>query len=210
MTRHRRRSNENFHAILALWLLEKAQPQAPRPESSPANWLEQIISWGIAVTRRLRIGAKWLQLQCVMVLRGRKGGSLRPQGLSPCVALTSAMGHQQRSDNVPAWSGQPHKADLSKNSPSMLLSATSEALARLRVSDLTAAAPCGPSLFEHTGFCKQGGPVLDTSQARRVSGSWRMAAGRRRSARSRGSEGLCPSRIPKTAQRSASGVLDHR
>ena len=38
-----------------------------------------------------------------------------------------------------------------------LLSATSEALARLRVSDLTAAAPCGPSLFEHTGFCKQGG-----------------------------------------------------
>src|SRR5712675_1805075 len=94
----------------------------------------------------------------------------------------SGSGHQQRSDNVPAWSGQPHKADLSKNSPSMLLSATSEALARLRVSDLTAAAPCGPSLFEHTGFCKQGGPVLDTSQARRVSGSWRMAAGRRRSA----------------------------
>src|ERR1700738_4965605 len=38
----------------------------------------------------------------------------------------------------PAWSGQPHKANLS---PSMLLSATSEALARLRVSDLTAAAP---------------------------------------------------------------------
>src|ERR1700720_1141800 len=67
----------------------------------------------------------------------------------------------------------------------MLLSATSEALARLRVSDLTTAAPCGPSLFEHTGFCKQGGPVLDTSQARRVSGSWRMAAGRRRSARAR-------------------------
>ena len=97
----------------------------------------------------------------------------------------SAPGHQQRSDNVPAWSGQPHKADLSKNSPSMLLSATSEALARLRVSDLTAAAPCGPSLFEHTGFCKQGGPVLDTRQARRVSGSWRMAACRRRSARAR-------------------------
>src|SRR5258707_15882057 len=61
----------------------------------------------------------------------------------------------------------------------MLLSATSEGLARLRVSDLTAAAPCGPSLFEHTGFCKQGGPVLDTSLARRLSGSWRMmAAGR--------------------------------
>src|SRR6202043_2904350 len=34
--------------------------------------------------------------------------------------------HQQRSDNVPAWSGQPHKADLSKNSPSMLLSATAK------------------------------------------------------------------------------------
>jgi hypothetical protein len=44
----------------------------------------------------------------------------------------------------------------------MLLSVTSEALARLRVSDLTAAAPCGPSLFEHTGFCKQGGPVLES------------------------------------------------
>src|ERR1700732_2430064 len=77
----------------------------------------------------------------------------------------SAWGHQQRSDNVPAWSGQPHKADLSKNSPSMLLSATSEALARLRVSDLTAAAACGPSLFEHTGFCKQGGPVDTRSGA---------------------------------------------
>src|SRR6202035_5480909 len=64
------------------------------------------------------------------------------------VVVKDASGHQQRSDNVPAWSGQPHKADLSKNSPSMLLSATSEALARLRVSDLTAAAPCGPSLFE--------------------------------------------------------------
>jgi hypothetical protein len=63
---------------------------------------------------------------------------------------------QQPSDNVPVWSGQPHKADLSKNSPSMLLSATNEALARLRVSDLTAAASCGPSLFEHTGFCKSG------------------------------------------------------
>jgi len=68
----------------------------------------------------------------------------------------SVLGHQQRSDNVPAWSGQPHKADLSKNSPSMLLSATNEALARLRVSDLTAAAPCGPSLFEHTGFLQAG------------------------------------------------------
>jgi hypothetical protein len=66
--------------------------------------------------------------------------------------------------------------------------------------------PVGQSLFEHTGFCKQAGPVLDTGQAQPVSGSWRMAAGRRRSARSRGSEGLCPSRIAKTAQRSASGV----
>src|ERR1700732_707922 len=114
-----------------------------------------------------------------------------------CHRATSRLYHQQRSDNVPAWSGQPHTADLSKNSPSMLLSATSEALARLRVSDLTAAAPCGSPLFEHTGFCKQGGPILDTCQARQVSGSWRMAAGRRRSARSRSSEGLCPSRSRK-------------
>src|SRR5271166_4819238 len=38
--------------------------------------------------------------------------------------------------------------------------------------------PVGHPCFEHTGFCKQGGPVLDMSQARRVSGSWRMAAGR--------------------------------
>ena len=37
----------------------------------------------------------------------------------------------------------------------MPLSATSEALARLRVSDLAAAAPCGPSLFEQKGFCKR-------------------------------------------------------
>src|SRR5436190_2502140 len=32
------------------------------------------------------------QLLCVMVLRGCKRGSLRSQGLSPCVAVTSAMG----------------------------------------------------------------------------------------------------------------------
>jgi hypothetical protein len=38
----------------------------------------------------------------------------------------------------------------------MLLSATSEALARLRVSDLTAAAPCGPSLFEAHGILQAG------------------------------------------------------
>ena len=44
----------------------------------------------------------------------------------------------------------------------MLRSATREVLARLRVSDLIAAVPCGPSLFEHTGFCKQGGPVLES------------------------------------------------
>jgi hypothetical protein len=54
-----------------------------------------------------------------------------PRAPSPTRALApqpleSASGHQQRSDNVPAWSGQPHKADLSKNSPLMLLSATSE------------------------------------------------------------------------------------
>src|SRR5258708_15125612 len=68
----------------------------------------------------------------------------------------TALGHQQRSDNVPARSGQPHKADLSKNSPSMLLSATSEALARLRVSDLTAAAPCGPSPLRAHGILQAG------------------------------------------------------
>jgi hypothetical protein len=32
-------------------------------------------------------------------------------------------GHQQRFDNVRAWSGQPHTADLSTNSPSVPLSA---------------------------------------------------------------------------------------
>ena len=188
---------------------EKAHPHPPRPESSSAR-VKQRSNLGDGgytltsdrremVTVAMRNGFAWAQRW-----------ELETSGPFTLRAATSAMGHQQRSDNVPAWSGQPHKADLSKNSPSMLLSATSEALARLRVSDLTAAAPCGPSLFEHTGFCKQGGPVLDTSQARRVSGSWRMVAGRRRSARSRGSEGLCPSPIPKTAQRSASGVLDHR
>src|SRR6202022_1420699 len=111
MTRHRRRSNENSHAILALWLSEKAQPQAPRPESSPANWLEQRRSWGIAVTLRLRIGAKWLQLQCVMVLRGRKVGVLRPPGPSPCLALTSAMGHLRLCGPVSGAAGQPQEAD---------------------------------------------------------------------------------------------------
>src|SRR5580693_4498128 len=41
----------------------------------------------------------------------------------------------------------------------------------------------------------------------REAGEWQQAGGDQRE---RGSEGLCPSRIPKTAQRSASGVLDHR
>jgi hypothetical protein len=35
----------------------------------------------------------------------------------------SESGHLQRFDNLRAWSGQPHTADLSKNSPSMRLSA---------------------------------------------------------------------------------------
>jgi hypothetical protein len=36
---------------------------------SPANWLKQRRCWEIAVTPRFQIGLKWLQLQCVMVLR---------------------------------------------------------------------------------------------------------------------------------------------
>src|ERR1700732_633865 len=123
----------------------------------------------------------------------------------------SAWGHQQRSDNVPAWSGQPHKADLSKSSPSMLLSATSEALARLRVSDFTAAAPCGPSLFEHTGFCKQGGPVLDTSQARRVSGTgeWQRAGGDQRDRAAQKVFARAGSRKPRSDQHQECSTTDN-
>ena len=45
----------------------------------PHGLLKQRRSWGIAVTPRLRIGAKWLQLQCLMVLRRRQGGRIRRQ-----------------------------------------------------------------------------------------------------------------------------------
>jgi hypothetical protein len=57
----------------------------------------------------------------------------------------------------------------------MPLSATSEVLASFRVSDLTATAPCGPSLFERTGFCKQAGPVLvDTRDGYREAREWQQ------------------------------------
>jgi hypothetical protein len=42
-------------------------------------------TWGWRLHFDFRSARKWLQLQCVTVLRGRKGGSLRPQGPSPCV-----------------------------------------------------------------------------------------------------------------------------
>src|SRR5271165_378506 len=119
----------------------------------------------------------------------------------------SLVGHQQRSDDVPAWSGQPHKADLSKNSPSMLLSATSEALARLRVSDLTAAAPVGHPSSSTRDFASRAGPssIRVRRDRYREAGEWQQAEGDQRDRAAQ--KGLCPSRIPKTAQRSASGVL---
>ena len=89
----------------------------------------------------------------------------------------------------------------------MLLSATSAALARLRISDLTAVAPCGPSLFEHMGSCKQGGPVIDTRRDRyREAGEWQQAVGDQRDRA--GQKVFARAGSPKTAQRSASGVLD--
>src|SRR6202030_4667077 len=114
--------------------------------------------------------------------------------------------------NVLAWSGQPHKADLSTNSPSILLSATSEALARLRVSDLTAAAPPHPVGHPSSSTRDSASRAVPSStrgrrDGYREAGEWQHAGGDQRE---RGSEGLCPSGIPKTAQRSASGVLDHR
>jgi len=38
-------------------------------------------------------------------------------------APMTAQGHQQRFNNARAWSGQPHTADLSKDSPTIPLSA---------------------------------------------------------------------------------------
>jgi hypothetical protein len=53
----------------------------------------------------------------------------------PSLSTRSLKGHQQRFNNVRAWSGQPHRTDLSKNSSSIPLSARSrrfrEAFARL-------------------------------------------------------------------------------
>ena len=92
----------------------------------------------------------------------------------------------------------------------MLLSATSEALARLRVSVLTAAAPGTIPLRAH-GILQAG-----RSRPRYASGATgigKVENGSRPKAdqRDRAAQKVfCPSRIPKTAQRSASGVLDHR
>src|SRR5271165_5068923 len=124
----------------------------------------------------------------------------------------SLMGHQQRSDNVPAWSGQPHKADLSKNSPSMLLSATSEALARLRVSDLTAAAPCGPSLFEHTGFCSRAVPssIRVRRDGYREAGEWQQAEGDQRGRAAQKVFARAGSRKPRSDQHQECSTTDNR
>src|SRR5260370_32156349 len=94
----------------------------------------------------------------------------------------SLVGHQQRSDNVPAGSGQPYKADLSKNSPSMLLSATSEALARLRVSDLTAAAPCGRPSSSTRDSASRAVPssIRVRREGYREAGEWQQAGGDQR------------------------------
>jgi hypothetical protein len=67
-------------------------------------------------------------------------------------------------------------------------------------------------LHQPVALCeKPAVPVLDTRQARRVSGSWRMAAGRRRSARSRGSEGLgrAGSRKPRSDQHQECSTTDN-
>ena len=51
-------------------------------------------------------------------LRARPAQSAKmksdPRRLTVSGGPPSASGHQQRSDNVRPWSGQPHKADLSK------------------------------------------------------------------------------------------------
>ena len=93
----------------------------------------------------------------------------------------------------------------------MLLSATSEALARLRVSDLTAAAPCGPSLFEHTGFCKQGGPVLDTSRrdGYREAGEWQQAGGDQRDRPAQKVFARAGSRKPRSDQHQECSTTDN-
>src|ERR1700731_257918 len=118
-------------------------------------------------------------------------------------------GHQQRSDNVPAWSGQLHKADLSKNSPSMLLSAASEASPDYEYRISLRPHPVGHPSSSTRDSASRAVPssIRVRRDGYREAGEWQQAGGDQRE---RGSEGLCPSRIPKTAQRSASGVLDHR
>jgi len=49
---------------------------------------------------------------------------------SPGRVSMTALGHQQRFYTVRPWSGQPHTADLSKNSPSIPLSAKSRLMDR--------------------------------------------------------------------------------
>ena len=120
-------------------------------------------------------------------------------------------GHQQRSDNVPAWSGQPHKADLSKNSPSMLLSATSEALARLRVSDLTAAAPCGhPSSSTRDSASRAVQSSIRVRRDRyREAGEWQQAGGDQRDRAAQKVFARAGSRKPRSDQHQECSTTDN-
>src|SRR6202035_3333035 len=166
-----------------------------------SDWATMVYRCGKPISRlhALAEGERWADQFCRQMALAERSKRALDQGrirADDALALAKLISADEESARrqIEEMEGRPVKYRDRLTESFWLLSATSEALARLRVSDLTAAAPCGPSLFEHTGFCKQGGPVLDTSQARRVSGSWRMVAGRRRSARARLKGSLCPSR----------------
>src|SRR5207237_10106479 len=88
---------------------------------------------------------------------------------------------------------------------------TSEALARLRVSDLTAAAPCGPSLFEHTGFCKQGGPssIRVRRDGYREAGEWQQAGGDQRDRSAQKVFARAGSRKPRSNEHTECSTTDN-
>ena len=104
-----------------------------------------------------------------------------------------------------------HKADLSKNSPSMLLSVTSEALARLRVSDLTAAAPCGPSLFRSGDFASRAVPssIRVRRDGYREAGEWQQAEGDQRDRAAQKVFARAGSRKPRSDQHQECSTTDN-
>ena len=125
----------------------------------------------------------------------------------------SAPGHQQRSDNVPAWSGQPHKADLSKNSQSMLLSATAKPSPDYEYRISLRPHPVGHPSSSTRDSASRAVPSLDTRQARRdgyrEAAEWQQAEGDQRGRAAQKVFARAGSRKPRSDQPQKCSTTDN-